>query len=62
MIAERSRAQRALHRIHEDIRSSGERVIAIVNDLLDLSRIETGRLDLTFAAEPQRSGSNNASR
>src|SRR5712671_1479076 len=33
----------------KDIRSSGERVIAIVNDLLDLSRIETGRLDLTFA-------------
>jgi PAS domain S-box-containing protein len=33
----------------KDIRSSGERVIAIINDLLDLSRIETGRLDLTFA-------------
>ena len=33
----------------KDIRASGERVIAIVNDLLDLSRIETGRLDLTFA-------------
>jgi PAS domain S-box-containing protein len=33
----------------KDIRSSGERVIAIVNDLLDLSRIETGRLDLTFS-------------
>ena len=33
----------------KDIRSSGERAIAIVNDLLDLSRIETGRLDLTFA-------------
>ncbi len=33
----------------KDIRCSGERVIAIVNDLLDLSRIETGRLDLTFA-------------
>ncbi|HTG08677.1 MAG TPA: histidine kinase dimerization/phospho-acceptor domain-containing protein, partial [Bradyrhizobium sp.] len=35
----------------KDIRSSGERVIAIVNDLLDLSRIETGRLDLTFASQ-----------
>jgi len=33
----------------KDIRASGERVIAIINDLLDLSRIETGRLDLTFA-------------
>jgi len=32
-----------------DIRASGERVIAIINDLLDLSRIETGRLELTFA-------------
>ena len=35
----------------KDIRSSGEHVIAIVNDLLDLSRIETGRLDLTFATQ-----------
>ncbi|MEH2611380.1 PAS domain-containing protein [Bradyrhizobium sp. AZCC 1693] len=31
-----------------DIRASGERVIAIINDLLDLSRIETGKLDLAF--------------
>jgi PAS domain S-box-containing protein len=33
----------------KDIRASGERVIAIINDLLDLSRIETGKLDLAFA-------------
>jgi PAS domain S-box-containing protein len=33
----------------KDIRASGEGVIAIINDLLDLSRIETGKLDLTFA-------------
>jgi PAS domain S-box-containing protein len=33
----------------KDIRASGERVITIINDLLDLSRIETGKLDLTFA-------------
>jgi signal transduction histidine kinase len=33
----------------KDIRASGERVIAIIDDLLELSRIETGRLDLTFA-------------
>jgi len=33
----------------QDIRASGERVIAIINDLLDLSRIETGKLDLAFA-------------
>jgi PAS domain S-box-containing protein len=33
----------------KDIRASGERVIALINDLTDLSRIETGKLDLTFA-------------
>src|SRR3954465_842268 len=33
----------------KDTRASGERVIAIVNDLNDLSRIETGKLDLAFA-------------
>jgi PAS domain S-box-containing protein len=33
----------------KDIRGCGERVIAIINDLNDLSRIETGRLDLAFA-------------
>ncbi len=35
----------------KDIRASGERVIAIINDLTDLSRIETGKLDLTFASQ-----------
>ncbi len=35
----------------KDIRASGERVIAIINDLTDLSRIETGMLDLTFASQ-----------
>src|SRR6202047_2607049 len=35
----------------KDIRASGERVIAIINDLLDLSRIETGKLDLAFATQ-----------
>jgi PAS domain S-box-containing protein len=33
----------------KDIRASGERVTAIVDNLLDLSRIETGKLDLAFA-------------
>ncbi len=35
----------------KDIRASGERVIAIINDLTDLSRIETGKLELTFASQ-----------
>ncbi len=35
----------------KDIRASGERVIAVINDLLDLSRIETGRLDLAFTSQ-----------
>jgi PAS domain S-box-containing protein len=33
----------------KDIRNSGERVIALINDLLELSRIETGKLDLAFS-------------
>jgi PAS domain S-box-containing protein len=33
----------------KDIRASGQRVTAIIDDLLDLSRIETGKLDLAFA-------------
>jgi signal transduction histidine kinase len=33
----------------KDIRASGERVIVIIDELLELSRIETGKLDLTFA-------------
>jgi PAS domain S-box-containing protein len=32
-----------------DIRTSGERVIALINDLVELSRIETGKLELAFA-------------
>src|SRR5256885_1248509 len=32
----------------KDIRASGERVISVINDLHDLSRIETGKLDLAF--------------
>jgi PAS domain S-box-containing protein len=35
----------------KDIRASGERVIAIISDLLDLSRIETGKLDLAFTPQ-----------
>ncbi|HVV40442.1 MAG TPA: PAS domain-containing protein [Nitrobacter sp.] len=35
----------------KDIRASGERVIAIIDDLLDLSRIEAGKLDLAFTSQ-----------
>ena len=35
----------------KDIRASGERVISVINDLHDLSRIETGKLDLSFASQ-----------
>jgi PAS domain S-box-containing protein len=35
----------------KDIRASGERVIAVINDLSDLSRIETGKLDLAFTSQ-----------
>ena len=35
----------------KDIRASGERVTAIINDLTELSRIETGKLDLTFTSQ-----------
>jgi PAS domain S-box-containing protein len=35
----------------KDIRSSGQRVISIIDDLLDLSRIETGKLDLAFTSQ-----------
>lgn len=35
----------------KDIRASGERVIAIIDDLLELSRIETGKLDLSFISQ-----------
>jgi PAS domain S-box-containing protein len=34
----------------KDIRASGERVIAIIDDFLELTRIETGKLDLTFSS------------
>jgi PAS domain S-box-containing protein len=35
----------------KDIRASGERVIAVINDLSDLSRIETGKFDLAFTTQ-----------
>jgi PAS domain S-box-containing protein len=35
----------------KDIRTSGERVTSLINDLLELSRIETGKLNLAFTSQ-----------
>ncbi|CAL75139.1 Two-component hybrid sensor and regulator [Bradyrhizobium sp. ORS 278] len=35
----------------KDIRASGERVVSLIDDLLELSRIETGKLELAFTAQ-----------
>jgi PAS domain S-box-containing protein len=35
----------------KDIRASGQRVISVVDDLLDLSKVEAGKIDLSFASQ-----------
>jgi PAS domain S-box-containing protein len=35
----------------KDVRASGQRVVAVLDDLTDLSRIETGKLDLAFTSQ-----------
>ncbi|HLI98642.1 MAG TPA: PAS domain-containing protein [Bradyrhizobium sp.] len=35
----------------KDVRASGEKVLAVVDNLTDLSRIETGKLDLAFTSQ-----------
>lgn len=46
----------------KDIRASGQRVMAIIDDLLDLSRIETGKMELFSRARTSTAWSSNASR
>jgi PAS domain S-box-containing protein len=35
----------------KDVRTSGQRVLAVIDELTDLSRIETGKLDLAFTSQ-----------
>jgi len=49
MIGERALGDERYVEYMKDIRASSQRVSSIINDLLELSRIETGKLNLIFA-------------
>lgn len=52
LLSDTSLSDDALHDYIEVIRKSGERLLATVNDLIDISRLETGQLKLVIEDTP----------